>query len=131
MSAASPVLTSSQVSRLSAVASRLQSDHDGEVVSAGRMLVRLLGKHNLCIADVVERALQPKPIAAFRPEPVTPSRSHQRDARRCLTLGVGLWSPKERSFLTDMVSWARPLSPAQADWLAGLAAKLNQAGVVG
>lgn len=125
---AAPVLVAAEVSRLSAVASRLQSDHDGEVVSAARTLVRLLGKHNLRIGDVVERALRPMPAATSRPKPASPLREHQHHARRCLALGDMLWSPKERSFLDDMAVLARPISPAQSDWLAALIAKLNKAG---
>jgi|GEM_PF-2488760 len=43
--------------RLSKIAARLESAHDGEILAAARMLVKQLGGHGLRIADVIERGV--------------------------------------------------------------------------
>jgi len=114
-----------EAKRIGAIAARLQSDHDGEVINAGRMLVRGLAKHDLRVADVIERGLQPLPIHSGsydppRPEPVSPFKPHQRDAMRCLQVSLDhLWSKADRKFLRDMVR-NRRCSEKQGAWLDAL-----------
>ena len=49
--------TSPDPARISKIASRMESPHDGEALNAARMLIKHLGGHGLRISDVVERGI--------------------------------------------------------------------------
>ena len=95
----------------------LGSNHDGERAAAALKATEFLNARRMAWLDVAEMLKQPPVL--YRPQPVSPSRSHQMDARRCLQSGLP-WKPHEREFLLQMASQARRPSDRQQDWLDGL-----------
>ena len=110
------VLDPAEVHKISSIASRMQSDHDGEALSAARMTCRVLDKHGMRIGDVLAYALRreqaPRPV---RPEPARPRSSHVTMVQRCLRF-PNLFNQVETKFLVD-VGHLRSLSSKQTEWL--------------
>lgn len=112
------VLDPAEVHKISAIASRMQSDHDGEALNAARMTCRALDKHGLRIGDVLAYALRREPAPArpaSRPEPARPRSSHITMVQRCLS-SPNLFNQVETKFLID-VGRLRSLSHKQREWL--------------
>ena len=129
MTAAIPILTDAEAGRIAAIAARLQSDHEGEIVNAGRMLVRSLDKHGLRLGDVLMRALKPVPVSptysAYKPDPVTPMASHQRQARECIGFPDGVITRWEEEFIASILH-QRKISPKQQEILTKIVAKVRR-----
>lgn len=109
------------------VAARIDSPHDGEVLSAARLTVARLDRLGLKIGDVVRQGVVScqMPIApAYKPDPIRPIREHQRQAMEVRASGIALsdwegrflrtlWelrnepSPKQKAILDDLVRRAR------------------------
>ncbi|MEO6092330.1 MAG: hypothetical protein ABIT04_10350 [Novosphingobium sp.] len=94
----------------------LGSDHDGERASAAGKATEFLSRRRLGWYDIAEQLKRPPVVIPPRLEP---SRSHQVDARRCLTSGVA-WKPHELEFLSQMAAQLRRPTDKQRDWLDGL-----------
>ena len=123
MSNAVHPITAVEVAKIAAIASRLQSDADGEVINAGRLLVRSLARHGLQIGEVVERALMPQPIpeVSWGPRPATPPRAHHVLVHECLAGKLNTW---EAGFVRDLLG-KRSLSLRQADVLGDIVNKVR------
>lgn len=122
-----PSLASPEVHKLSAIAARLQSNHDGEVLSAARLLTRALDRHGLRIGEIVQRALEPAPEAPKPKRTRTPKASPwQIDAIACLAMPDGFWTGNQTDFLLNVRSMAQSPSPKQLEYLAGLLRRAKQ-----
>jgi hypothetical protein len=124
----SALLDAGQVDRLAKLLGMLGSDHDGEVVNAGRAADRLLRASGLTWFDVL-----PAPSIAISPTPSrnrTPGRDRDDDWRRlasfCLDRAHQL-SPRERGFVWSMWRWRRQPTEKQTQWLRDIAARLRAA----
>ena len=120
--------------QLGKIASRIESSHDGEALTAARMLIKRLGGHGLRLADVVERGLRPDlqpvgtiyayewPEASPQPAPhVAVVNSLLDDLHfraECLT-------HRSTEFLAG-IRYARRLTAAQQEWLDDLVAKAER-----
>ena len=110
------ILDPAEVHKIASIAARMQSDHDGEALSAARMTCRALEKHGMRIGDVLAHALRREPAPRHvRPEPVQPRSSHMTMVQRCLSF-PNLFNQIEMKFLFDM-GRLRPLSQKQREWL--------------
>ena len=110
------ILDPAEVHKIASIASRMQSDHDGEALSAARMTCRALDKHGMRIGDVLAYALRREPAPRHvRPEPVRPRSSHMTMTQRCLGF-PNLFNQVETKFLLD-VARLRSLSHRQQEWL--------------
>ena len=116
-----------EAKRAGAIADRLLSDHEGEVLAAANMLAKALGKHGLRIGEVIERGLHP-PQLPPPPPPVDLRRrrstgvaAHVVRAGNCL-MRAHLYSPKELKFLREIRNYRTP-SGKQVDWLHALSAR--------
>lgn len=134
MSAVSLPLANSDFDRLGKLLGMLGSEHDGERATAGMMADRFLrdrGTSWNALVDTLRRASHPQttswsspPRSHWSPEPVSPLRNHQRQARECLTW-QHLLSDWERGFVSDIAA-ARSVSCKQADKLAVILAKVRR-----
>lgn len=128
----------------------LSSPHEGEVVGTARAIGRVLGTagltyHDLAAAiptagDAVRvpewdaagwRAANPAPAARTTRRKVytfTPAQSaaHRKMALYCRDADRGRLSPRERDFVSNVASWRRELTIAQADWLGDITDRLEQ-----
>lgn len=116
-----PSLASPEVNKLSAIAAHLQSNHDGEVLSAARLLTLALDRHGLRISEIVQRAFEPtpaapKPIRARKPEPP----QWVLDAIACLAMPEGFWTRNQADFLLNVRRMTLSPSSKQLEYLAGL-----------
>jgi hypothetical protein len=122
--------------RLISSAALLQSDKDGEVVSAARAVGRILQKGNLDLPALIRRGLNPSPVAghpALRgfpdaprpsPQPYDVSARHQTTARMCQAF-AGLLNDWEREFLAS-IAHQRRISDKQRDRLKAIEAKIER-----
>jgi hypothetical protein len=115
-----------KVKTLGAIAARLGSNHDGEILAAANMLGKEFAKNGLRIDEVVVRGLTPPQLP---PPPVPPRRNrpagiaeHVVRAGNCL-MRAHLFSPKELKFLREIRDFRRP-SHKQKDWLDALYERL-------
>lgn len=121
-----PSLATPEVHKLSAIAARLQSNHDGEVLSAARLLTRALDRHGLRIGEIVQRAFEPAPEAPKPRRTRTPKASPwQIDAIACLAMPEGFWSANQADFLLNVKGMATSPSAKQLEYLAGLLRRAN------
>ena len=121
-----PSLATPEVHKLSAIAARLQSNHDGEVLSAARLLTRALDRHGLRIGEIVQRALEPapeapKPRRTRKPKPP----QWKLDAIACLAMPEGFWTSNQADFLLNVRSMTLSPSGKQLEYLAGLLRRAN------
>jgi hypothetical protein len=115
-----PELSQPEARRLAMIAARLQSNHDNEVVVAGRMLVKALDAKGTTISAVVEGAFSPTASrASVGPEPVSPMGHHRRCAAVCLFSAI-VWNEKEQPFLRDMAARRNAPTDRQREWLQSL-----------
>lgn len=128
-----PIIALPEVHKISAIAARLQSEHDGEVLSAARLLTRALDRHGLRIGDVMTRALEP----LYPPPPPKPKRKKkakpkrpqwQMDAAWALDMPEGFWTENQSDFLCNVVSMSAPPSFKQREYLDGLLKRARAGG---
>lgn len=113
------VLGPAEVDKISAIASLMQSNHDGEALNAARMTCRVLDKHGMRIGDVLAYALGRGPTQqAVPPQRSAAGSSHAAMVRRCLSF-PDLFNEVETKFLAD-VGRLRSLSRKQGEWLVRL-----------
>ena len=114
--------------KIAGIAGMITSPHDGEALSACRILTKALDRHGLRVGDVVERGLRPLPVSSSHnwhgPAPVTPLRPHQRLVAECLAWGafVTNW---EMTFLRSIAD-ERVLTDRQMDKLNAIVRKVRQ-----
>ena len=121
-----PSLASPEINKLSAIAARLQSNHEGEVLNAARLLTRALDRHGLRIAEIVQRAFEPapeapKPKRTRKPKPP----QWKLDAIACLAMPDGFWTSNQADFLLNVRSMTLSPSAKQLEYLAGLLRRAN------
>jgi hypothetical protein len=108
--------------RLTALLGMLGSDHDGEVVNAGRLATTLIRSSGLTWNDVVVGS--PKPSAAPQPEaPPKPPPKWREKVAACLIL-LDRLNPKEVDFLTNLANRTQPPTEKQMAWLEGIAERV-------
>ncbi len=128
-------LNNPDLDRLGKLLGMLGSEHDGERAAAGLkadQLIRDRGTSWSALIDNLkvsnrppEKAwTPPRPQWSPWPEPVTPLRKHQRDARECACWSH-LLNEWERGFIADMAQ-SRSISTKQADKLAVILAKVRR-----
>jgi hypothetical protein len=111
--------------RLARLLGMLGSDHDGEVVNAGRMADRLVRQNGLTWPDIIA----PKHPALFVPlsrEPATALEWRQLAAWIKRNFADQL-NPREYQFVTHMVTWRTEPSPKQTKWLREIAERFAEA----
>ncbi len=131
-----PLITAPEVQKISAIAARLQSDHDGEVLSAARLLTRALDRHGLRIGEIVTRALEPpfppppprKPKRARKAKAKPRRPQWQADAFWALDMPEGFWTPNQQDFLRNMAAMVTPPSGKQHEYLDGLLKRARAGG---
>lgn len=118
------LLPSDHAPKIAAIAARLRSDHDGEVLAAGRLLVRELERHGVRPEDLVVRAAEHAQSAApeaaawapfVRPRGVP---DHVADALEALASDAA-FSASEENFLQNMATRSR-ITDLQRAWLRDL-----------
>ena len=138
--------------RLGLILSRLASNHDGEVVNAARLTVKMLDQHGwrpeqlaearpggggaegvlraqlqqACLRIVaLERQLSERERKPVEDEGIT---NAARFAQDILDSSIPL-SDRERAFLSDLIEkkWKRP-TEKQAAWLSSIASRMPQRG---
>jgi hypothetical protein len=107
--------------RLTAVLGMLESDHDGEVVNAGRLAAKLIRSSGFTWNDVV---VEPrKPAVPAQPEVSPPPPEWRQMVAACLAVSDRL-SGKEADFLSNLANSAKPPTQKQMAWLEGIAGKV-------
>jgi hypothetical protein len=113
---------------LAKIAARMESPHDGEVLTAARMTVARLGNMGLKIGDVVRLGVfsaSGPANANAAPEPVRPMRPHQRTIWEIRASGVDL-TDWEARFITTLWNQRSPLSDKQETILRDLHARARE-----
>src|SRR5690606_6738692 len=108
--------------RLSKLIPRLASNHDGEVVATVAAIRRTLEADGLDLHDLAEgngKTHKPKEMYPTKPDSADPSRSHKKEARRCMKPGIA-WRPKKAQFLRQMAEHLRRPTEKQRDRPDGL-----------
>lgn len=130
-----PLSTSDQRRLMGAVA-LLQSDKDGEVLSAARAVGRILQKGNLDLPALIRRGLNPAPVVGYSafsgfPDTVRPSSPaydvgspHQVKVRMC-QVHADLLNEWERDFLASLATQRR-ISDKQRDRLSAIEVKIER-----
>jgi len=128
-------LPAKDAASLSKIAGMLESDHDGEALSAARMLVRRLGAHGLHVADVIEYGLGRANVVGLscdvsseaysyeiRPRPATAFPSHwvKIDALLDDTAFMGEVLTRRSVDRLQSLRMAAHLSPENYAWVDGL-----------
>lgn len=113
-----PLLKTPEVHRLSSIAARLQSEHDGEVLSAARHLTRALDRHGLRISDIIQTALEIIPKEAEQVG--LKDQQWHFDADICVAMPDEFWTVNQWQFLIKVRSMMLAPSAKQLDYLAGL-----------
>lgn len=112
--------------RLGLILARLASSHDGEVVNAARIAVKMLSEHGWRPEDLA--SVQPTHYQAPPPPPPQENESTIRDAaafaQDLMDRAVGL-TEREESFLQDLIDkdWGRA-TEKQTSWLRSIARKV-------
>jgi hypothetical protein len=106
--------------RLTQLLGMLGSDHDGEVVNAGRLATRLVRSAGLTWNDVVARSFE----SSAPPPPEAPPADWREKVAACLALRDRL-TPKEVDFLTNLAQRTHPPTPKQVSWLLGIEEKIS------
>jgi hypothetical protein len=107
--------------RLVRLLGMLGSDHDGEVVNAGRMADRLVREHGLTWPDII----RPTPPATFVPlsrAPATVLEWRQFAGWIKANFSDQL-NPREYEFVVHMARWRSWPSAKQQAWLEAIAAR--------
>ncbi|WP_313228600.1 hypothetical protein [Sphingobium yanoikuyae] len=127
------LIPNATANRLSKIAARLESAHDGEIVAAARMLVKQLGGHGLRIADVIERGVSggnvgyrvPHPNMGAAPSPPFATHVPKIDALLHDAIFVSQYAtPKTLRSLLKMRE-ARHIDPVEMSWIDGLLQKVR------
>jgi hypothetical protein len=108
--------------RLTALLGMLGSDHDGEVVNAGRLATRLVRSAGLTWNEVVVRSLlssPPPPLEVASPPPP----DWRARVAACRAFPDRL-TAKEADFLANLAIRTSPPTPKQEAWLAGIEEKV-------
>lgn len=116
--------------RLGLILARMASNHDGEVLNAARLAVKMLAEHGWRPEYLAERLMsQPGHRSAPPPPPPQPDDEDTITdaaafAAALLAEAVGL-SARERAFLEDLVTkqWGRA-TEKQTAWLRSIAKKM-------
>ena len=133
-------------SKVAKVMPLMGSPVDGEALNAVRAVGRILKHSGLTYQDLAQ-AIPTKDINLVyivhevdRPPAYQPSRrkiytftpnqsaNHRQMALWCRDADQGRLSRREREFITNVVSWRRELTIAQADWLTDITDRLEQEG---
>jgi hypothetical protein len=105
--------------RLVRLLGMLGSEHDGEVVNAGRMADRLVRQHGLTWPDIIT----PTPLVTFTPlsrQPASALEWRQLAGWIKRNFSSEL-NAREHQFVTHMTTWRAMPSPKQQEWLSAIA----------
>ena len=105
--------------RLTALLGMLESDHDGEIVNAGRLAARLVRSAGLTWNDVLAAAPTLSTSPSTEKDPQSPL-----DWRQIVIECLAMADPKEADFLTNIAKRTHPPTPKQVAWLEGIAARV-------
>lgn len=110
----------------------LGSDHDGEVVNAARMILKVMKQHDLCWENIIKvgtpaKVHKPAPArrAAKKKKEPPANLHHQSVAIYILANLHERLSEPEVGFLQSMVAWERAPTEKQNKWLSKIAKRVG------
>lgn len=116
------------------IAARIESSHDGEALTAARMLIKRLGGHGLRLADVVERGISGRNGGDFdwslfftaKPSPPPASHRLKIDALLGDVKFVGEYLTRRSVDRLRSLYMADFLDPINMQWVDGLMEKARE-----